>query len=269
MPTARAESHHATDPKAAVLPPDLDRTRVPQHVAVIMDGNGRWASDRGLPRAAGHRAGVESVRRTLRACEVAGVKTLTLYSFSTENWKRPAEEVEALMGLLLELVQAETQGMKERNIRLRVIGRREGLPGAVEGALDEAVRRTASCTGPTLCLALNYGSRAEIVDAVRAIAERARDGGLDPGAIDEHTISDHLYTAGLPDPDLLIRTAGEMRLSNFLLWQISYAELYVTGQRWPDFDESAFYDALRSYQSRERRFGDADAARTGNTGGTL
>jgi len=242
------------------LPADLDADRTPRHVAVIMDGNGRWAQDRGLPRVAGHRAGVESVRRTLRACEAAGVEVLTLYSFSTENWKRPAEEVEALMGLLLELVRSETEALRERNIRLRVIGRRDGLPEAVRASLAHAVERTSDRTGPTLCLALNYGSRGEIVDAVRAIAREALEGGLDPEAIDETTIDERLYTAGLPDPDLLIRTSGEMRVSNFLLWQISYAELYVTDVRWPDFGAETFFDALRSYQTRERRFGDAREA---------
>lgn len=242
------------------LPEDLDANRMPRHVAVIMDGNGRWAKERGLPRAAGHRAGVESVRRTLRACEAAGVEVLTLFSFSTENWKRPEEEVRALMGLLLELVRSETASLVERNLRLRVIGRREGLPSDVAGALDEAVERTRGCTGATLCLALNYGSRSEIVDAVREIARRAASGELSPETIDERTIDEHLYTSDLPDPDLLIRTSGEMRVSNFLLWQISYAELYVTDVLWPDFGAETFFGALRDYQRRERRFGDSREA---------
>ncbi len=243
------------DENAVALPEDIDRGRVPRHVAIIMDGNGRWARERGLPHVAGHRAGAEAVRRVMNACDVAGVEVLTLYSFSTENWKRPEEEVKALMGLLLELVSAETAGLVERNIRLRVIGRREGLPGEVGEALERAITATASCTGATLCLALNYGSRAEIVDAARALAEDVKAGRLEPGAIDESAIDERLYTSGLADPDLLIRTAGEMRVSNFLLWQISYAELYVTDVRWPDFGEAAFFDALREYQSRDRRFG--------------
>jgi undecaprenyl diphosphate synthase len=251
----------AAEPESAVvLPEDLDPKLAPRHVAVIMDGNGRWAKERGLPRAAGHRAGAESVRRTLRACEAAGVEALTLYSFSTENWKRPAEEVAALMGLLLELVRTETEGLRERNIRLRVIGRREGLPADVKRAIDHATDRTSECDGATLCLALNYGSRGEIVDAVRRIAERVRDGEIAPDSIDERVIGENLYTAGLPDPDLLIRTSGEMRVSNFLLWQISYAELYVTDVRWPDFGVETFFEALREYQKRERRFGDAREA---------
>lgn len=243
-----------TDP--VVTPPsDIDPNRAPRHVAIIMDGNGRWARERGLPHIAGHRAGAEAVRRTMRACEAVGVEVLTLYSFSTENWKRPEDEVRALMGLLLELVTAETDGLIARNIRLRVIGRREGLPEDVRGAIDDAVARTTECDGSTLCLALNYGSRAEIADAVRGIAEDVAAGTLDPKDVDEGAIESRLYTAGLPDPDLLIRTAGEMRVSNYLLWQISYAELHVTEVRWPDFGEAEFFDALREYQSRDRRFG--------------
>lgn len=252
MPPAPSE-------KAVALPADLDPSRVPAHVAIIMDGNGRWARERGLPHAVGHRAGAEAVRRVMNACKTAGVRVLTLYSFSTENWKRPEEEVRALMGLLLELVSAETEGLVERDIRLRVIGRREGLPGDVRAALESAVERTGGCSGATLCLALNYGSRSEIVDAARSLAEDVKSGTLSPEAIDEAAIGDRLYTSGLPDPDLLIRTAGEMRVSNFLLWQISYAELHVTDVRWPDFGEAEFFDALREYQSRDRRFGDTVA----------
>jgi undecaprenyl diphosphate synthase len=251
----------ATDSEPVVsFPADLDPNRIPRHVAVIMDGNGRWAKERGLPRAAGHRAGVESVRRTLRACEVAGVEAITLYSFSTENWKRPPEEVSALMELLLELVRSETETLRKRNIRLRVIGRRTGLPRDVAAALERAIERTSGCDGPTLCLALNYGSRSEIVDAVREIARRAADGLISADSIDEAMISESLYTSGLPDPDLLIRTSGEMRVSNFLLWQISYAELHVTDVLWPEFGADTFFDALRDYQGRDRRFGDSREA---------
>jgi len=248
-----------TKPDAPRLPDDLDPSRVPAHVAIIMDGNGRWARERGLARAAGHRAGAESVRRALRACEAAGVKVLTLYSFSTENWKRPEEEVAALMGLLKELVATETEAMRERNLRLRVIGRTGELPEDVRAALEGAIERTSGCTGATLCLALNYGARAEIADAARAIAEDARAGRLDPADVDENAVASRLSTAGLPDPDLLIRTAGERRVSNFLLWQISYAEIHVADVRWPEFTEADFFEALRDYQSRERRFGDAEA----------
>ncbi len=252
MPTPHASP-------AVALPSDLDPARVPRHIAVIMDGNGRWAKDRGLPRIAGHKAGAESVRRTLRACEAAGVEVLTLFSFSTENWKRPQDEVEALMGLLTEMLTAEEDELIERNIRLQAIGRLEALPGAVRMALRRAIERTGDCTGPTLCLALNYGARAEIVDAVRLIGEGVESGSLDPAEIDEESIASRLYTAGMVDPDLLIRTSGEMRVSNFLLWQISYAELHVTPTRWPDFGEEHLFEAIRDYQSRDRRFGDSES----------
>ena len=252
MPTPHASP-------ALVLPADLDPKRVPRHIAIIMDGNGRWAKDRGLARIAGHKAGAESVRRTLRACEAAGVEVLTLFSFSTENWKRPQDEVEALMGLLTEMLAAEEDELVERNIRLKAIGRLEALPGAVRGALERAIERTGDCTGATLCLALNYGARAEIVDAVRLIGEDVESGALDPAEIDEGTIASRLYTADVPDPDLLIRTSGEMRVSNFLLWQISYAELHVTETRWPEFAEEHLFEAIRDFQSRDRRFGDTRA----------
>jgi len=248
-----------TKPDAPRLPDDLDPARIPAHVAIIMDGNGRWARERGLERAAGHRAGAESVRRALRACEAAGVGTLTLFSFSTENWKRPDDEVAALMGLLKELVAAETDAMRKRNLRLRVIGRTGELPDDVRSALEGAVELTSACTGATLCLALNYGARAEIADAARAIAEDAAAGKLDPADVDEAAVASRLYTVGLPDPDLLIRTAGERRISNFLLWQISYAEIHVTDVRWPEFGEEQFFEAIRDYQSRERRFGNSVA----------
>jgi len=244
---------------AVPLPDDIDRARVPEHVAIIMDGNGRWARERGLPHIAGHRAGAEAVRRVMNACETAGVNVLTLYSFSTENWKRPEDEVRALMGLLLELVSAETDGLIARNVRLRVIGRRAGMPAEVLAAIDEATARTSGCDGATLCLALNYGSRSEIVEAARSLAEDVKAGTLEPDDIDEAAIESRLYTAGLPDPDLLIRTAGEMRVSNYLLWQISYAELHVTGVRWPDFGEAEFFAAIREYQGRDRRFGNTVA----------
>jgi len=231
---------------------------------VIMDGNGRWAQAQGLPRILGHKAGVEAVRRTLEACSTIGVEALTLFSFSSENWKRPREEVEALMGLLLLQLRKERDGLLRNNIRLRHLGRREGLPDEALRELDAVVEATSTCTGPTLCLALNYGSRAEIVDAVRTIARRAIEGGLSPDAIDEACIDGALNTAGLPDPDLLIRTAGERRLSNFLLWQISYAEIHVTEKHWPDFAADDLYAAVRDYAGRDRRFGGIDSGQPGD-----
>lgn len=228
---------------------------VPRHVAIVMDGNGRWANGRGLPRSAGHRAGAKAVRETIKACADLGIEVLTLYSFSSENWKRPTEEIDALMSLCVEYCGSEMEALREHDIRVRVIGRREGLPEEVVGALDRLEAHTAGCGRATLCLAINYGSRGEIVDAVRALAREAAAGRLDPGAIDEAMIDEHLYTAGLPEPDLFIRTGGGFRLSNFLLWQLSYAELYVTETLWPDFGGEHLREAVRVYASRERRYG--------------
>lgn len=254
----------AVNPKAdpGALLPDVPASRIPRHIAVIMDGNGRWAAGRGLDRSAGHRAGAKAVRATLEACSSIGVEMLTLYSFSIENWKRPAAEVDALMRLYLEYMAAERHKLVEHNIRFMQIGRREGLPPDVLKALELTLDATKDCTGPILNLAVNYGGRAEIVDAARAIAERVRTGEVDPSEIDEAMFAESLYTAGTPDPDLLIRTAGEMRVSNYLLWQISYAELHVTQTLWPDFDERCLYDAVRDFASRARRFGGLDAPRT-------
>ncbi|MGP1309034.1 MAG: isoprenyl transferase [Phycisphaerales bacterium] len=246
----------SADP-AAILP-SVPPSRIPRHIAVIMDGNGRWAKQRGLGRSAGHRAGAKSVRATLEACSALGVEALTLYSFSIENWKRPAEEVDALMALYLEYMAAERHKLVEHNIRFMQIGRRDGLPASVLEALELTLDATKDCTGPILNLAVNYGGRAEIVDAARALAERVRTGAMRVEDIDEASLSASLYTAGLPDPDLLIRTAGEMRVSNYLLWQISYAELHVTQTLWPDFDEQSLFDAVRDYASRSRRFGALD-----------
>ncbi len=235
--------------------PDVPKDHLPRHIALIMDGNGRWAQQQGLPRIVGHRAGVTSVRRVTEESARLGIGQLTLYCLSSENWKRPAEELDFLMQLLERYLVEERPRIMEHNIQVRWIGRREGLPeGAVRG-LDETVRLSAANTGLRVCLAINYGGRAELVDAVRRIAEEVRGKKLDPAAIDEETISARLYTAGLPDPDLLIRTAGEMRVSNYLLWQISYAEIYVTPVFWPDFDEAQLHAALRSYAARQRRFG--------------
>lgn len=235
--------------------PDVPPTRVPRHVAVIMDGNGRWAQNRGFAREFGHRNGALAVRSTLEAAVAIGVEYLTLYSFSSENWRRPATEVDALMRLYLEYMDAERHLLTEKNIRFRQIGRREGLPPAAIDALDRTMQATANNTGPMLCLAVNYGSREEILDAVRRIAHQVKSGSLDPNEITYDTITDSLHTAGIPDPDLLIRTAGERRLSNFLLWQLSYAEIHITQTLWPDFTHENFYDAVRDYASRERRFG--------------
>ncbi len=228
---------------------------VPAHVAVIMDGNGRWAEARGLSRLHGHEAGAESVRAVLRACREAGVRVLTLYAFSVENWKRPAVEIEGLSRLLVRFLNKYEKELHEHRIRLRTIGRLGDFNASVQRALNKTMQATEAYTEHQLVLALSYGGRAEIVDSVRAIARRVRDGDLAPDAIDERTVAEHLYAPDLPDPDLMIRTSGEMRLSNFLLWQLSYAELYVTPILWPDFREAAFLDALREYGRRQRRFG--------------
>jgi undecaprenyl diphosphate synthase len=233
----------------------LDPARLPRHVAVIMDGNGRWAQQRGLPRIEGHRRGVQSVRSTIEEGCRLGLEQLTLYCLSVENWKRPQAEIDFLMALLHEYLLAERQEILEQNIRFTTIGRRSELPASVLREIDENVRLSQGNTGMTLCLAINYGGRTELVDAVRVLAMQAKDGTLDPDNIDETALSDALYTAGMPDPDLLIRTAGEMRVSNFLLWQISYAELWVTEKCWPEFDAGTLQEALRAYAGRVRRFG--------------
>ena len=233
----------------------LDPARLPDHIAVIMDGNGRWARQRGKQRVEGHFQGVTSVRTTVEECCRLGVGQLTLYCLSSENWKRPAKELSFLMALLEQYLIEERQEILSQNIRFSVIGRREGLPDAVLKEIDENIRLTQDNTGMGLCLAINYGSRAELIDAMRSLARQARAGTLDPERIDESAVSAALYTAGMPDPDLLIRTAGEMRVSNFLLWQISYAEIWVTEKCWPDFDQATLHQALRDYAGRERRFG--------------
>jgi undecaprenyl diphosphate synthase len=233
----------------------LDPARLPGHVAVIMDGNGRWAQQRGLPRVEGHHRGVNSVRSTIEECCRLGIGQLTLYCLSVENWKRPQAELDFLMTLLRQYLIAERAEIMEQNIRFTTIGRRAELPDKVLREIDENVRVSRGNTGMVLCLAINYGGRTELVDAVRGLAELVRRGTLEPDAIDETVLQDALYTAGMPDPDLLIRTAGEMRVSNFLLWQISYAELWVTDKCWPDFDRETLHEALRDYAGRERRFG--------------
>ncbi len=228
---------------------------LPAHVAIIMDGNGRWAAQRNLPRVEGHRRGAESVREVLRCAFKLGIRHLTLYAFSIENWNRPKEEVETLMKFLARYLKTEQQEMNQNNVRLRAIGQLDRLPGFVREQLDATIASLDQNTGTTLNLALSYSARTELVDAARAIAAKAKSGEMAPADIDEQTLSDHLYTAGTPDPDLLIRTSGEMRVSNFMLWQISYAELVVTERLWPDFGEADFRAALEEFAARDRRFG--------------
>jgi undecaprenyl diphosphate synthase len=233
----------------------VPQERLPRHVAIIMDGNGRWAKKRGLPRVKGHEAGAENVREIVTHSARLGLHCLTLYSFSTENWNRPLDEISHLMNLYVRYLIKERQEIMDNDIRLVQIGRRSGLPEEVLRELDETASVSKGNRGMTLCLALNYSSRVELTDAVQTIARRVASGELSADQIDEVTISGALYTAGLPDPDLLIRTAGEMRVSNFLLWQISYAELYVTETLWPDFHRPDLNAAITAYARRERRFG--------------
>ncbi|MEE9404782.1 MAG: isoprenyl transferase [Algisphaera sp.] len=227
----------------------------PRHLAVIMDGNGRWATARGLNRSAGHRKGADRVPPLVQRCSELGLEALTLYSFSTENWTRSHDEVSFLMALYVEYIKAQRPQLMDNNIRFKQIGRRAGLPSEVLDELDCSTELTKNHTGLTLNLAINYGSRQEITDAVRAIAEKVAAGQLTPGDIEPEHIDGALYTAGQPDPDLLVRTAGEMRLSNYLLWQLSYAELYVADVCWPDFDEAELDKALASFGNRTRKFG--------------
>ena len=234
---------------------DVPVEKRPRHIAIIMDGNGRWAQRRGLPRIEGHRRGVASVRSATEEAARLGIGQLTLYCLSSENWKRPKRELDLLMHLLEQYLIEERTTLANENIRLTVIGRREGLPESVLREMDKTIELSGGNTGLTLCLAINYGGRGEVADAVRAIARLTRSGALDPEQISEDTISDHLYTAGMSDPDLLIRTAGEMRISNFLLWQISYAELWITEHCWPEFREADLQSAIRDFASRDRRFG--------------
>ena len=240
---------------AAAQLSDEARENLPSHVAVIMDGNGRWAKERRLPRVEGHRRGVESVRAVVRACGEVGVKYLTLYAFSVENWNRPKDEVDTLMKYLARFLKSEIGELHKSNVRLEVIGQIYRLPEFVQKQLRKTQDELSKNNGLTLTLALSYGGRTEIVEATRAIAAKVRDGLLDPAEINEQVIHQHLYTHNQPDPDLLIRTSGEMRISNFLLWQISYAELVVTQTLWPDFRKPDFFAALEEYTRRHRRFG--------------
>jgi undecaprenyl diphosphate synthase len=228
---------------------------IPRHVAIIMDGNGRWAKRRGLPRILGHRAGVESVREVIRVASEIGIKYLTLYTFSRENWKRPKEEVEALMELLRNLLRKEVNELNRRGVRLRVIGRIEDLPKSVQDEIERATKLTEKNEGLTVTLALSYGGRCEIVDAVKTIVKKVVRGELTLDELDEPLFRSFLYDPELPDPDLLIRTSGEMRISNFMLWQIAYTELYITPTYWPDFRREEFLRAIEDYSRRERRFG--------------
>ncbi len=251
MGDSAAKTFFPTPPLLAEVP----RDRWPGHVAAIMDGNGRWAKQRGLPRIEGHRQGAKTVRRIVEESARLGLRQLTLYAFSHENWSRPKEEVAQLMSLYENYLIDERPTLMKDNIHFRNIGRRDGLPESVLREIDQSERASAANTGLTLCLAVNYGGRQEIVDAARRLAVEAAAGKLDPAAIDEDRFAAALYTAGLSDPDLLLRTAAEMRVSNFLLWQISYAVIYVTETLWPDFAEAVLHRAIADFARRQRRFG--------------
>jgi len=233
----------------------LKPDRLPRHLAVIMDGNGRWAKQRMLQRIVGHQRGVETVRMIVEECSRLGIGYLTLFAFSSENWLRPKTEVQALMALLKKYIRSEVPRMMQNNIRFAVIGNRHELPPAVNREIDEAIAHTSANSGMQLTLALSYGSRQEIMSAMARVAADAASGKIDPAKVDEEVFSGYLFTSGIPDPDLLIRTSGEMRISNFLLWQLAYTELYFTDVNWPEFDSSQLHKALRDYQDRERRFG--------------
>ena len=234
---------------------EFDPKLVPSHVAVIMDGNGRWAAKRGLPRLAGHRAGAKAVKEAIGASIELGIRYLTIYSFSSENWTRPADEVTGLMNLFVEVLERELSNLQEQRVRVIVSGRKADLPRTTADAFASCEKATVDNDRLTLVVALNYGGRTEIVDAVRAIATESSKGILDPATLDESTIAAHLYTPSVPDPELVIRTSGEMRISNFLLWQIAYSELWVTDTLWPDFDRSTLLEAMLDFQGRTRRFG--------------
>jgi len=242
-------------PARQPLPPDLDPQRLPNHVAVIMDGNGRWATQRGLPRFVGHRQGVEAIQDLVRCCRDWGIPALTVYAFSTENWGRPAEEVNFLMGLFHEVLERELQAMVSEGVRLRFIGESTGIPSSLQTFMTHAMEKTAYNRVVDFTVALNYGGRQEILAAVQHLAQQVQQGQLAPEDITAEEFARHLYTYPLCDPDLIIRSSGESRLSNFLLWQAAYTELYVSPVFWPDFDRGCFHQALSHYQSRKRRFG--------------
>ncbi|PPJ64863.1 isoprenyl transferase [Cuspidothrix issatschenkoi] len=237
------------------LPLDLKKELLPQHVAVIMDGNGRWAKRQGLPRIMGHKAGVDALKNLLRCCKDWGIKALTAYAFSTENWKRPQEEVEFLMSLFQRVLRQELREMVEENVQIQFVGNLQALPKGLQEEISRSMTETKNNQSIKFTVATNYGGRQEILQACRAIAQKVKEGLLQPDDISEEVFEAHLYTAGVADPDLLIRTSGEMRLSNFLLWQMAYGEIYITDTLWPDFDRHEFHRALSTYQQRERRFG--------------
>ena len=253
IPKKRKKSLNSRTPSAGTG--NLEKDKLPRHVAIIMDGNGRWAKKHLLSRIKGHEKGSEAVRTIVRACREIGIAYLTLYAFSTENWQRPKSEVDALMTLLVRFLKSEQKELAENDIRLHVIGQMERLPANVQQALRETMHLTRSNSALQLNLALSYGSRSEIIRMARKLAQKSKNGEIDADAIDDHTVAQHLYTKGIPDPDLLIRTSGEMRVSNFLLWQIAYSEIYVTPTYWPDFGKDEFLDIMMAYQKRERRFG--------------
>ncbi len=234
---------------------EIDRTALPSHIAIIMDGNGRWARKRGLPRVAGHRAGINAVREVVEGSAEIGIRVLTLYAFSVENWKRPRTEVSTLMGLLKEYLNKELENIHKNNIQFHTIGRTCELEPSVQAELEKAIAKTSKNTGMIFNVALNYGGRAEIVDAVNRILRNGGPAAAQNGGISEHDFARYLYTAGQPDPDLLIRTSGELRVSNFLLWQIAYAEIWVTDTLWPDFEKRHLHEAILAFQKRERRYG--------------
>ncbi len=241
-------------PEEALLFEKLDLARLPRHVAVIMDGNGRWAQQRHLPRAAGHRSGTKTARSTIETCARLNIEALTLYAFSVENWRRPKTETDFLMQLLREYLRREMPLIQRNNIRMRFLGRTNELPKGVQDDMRDATERTSGNHGMVLCVAMNYGGRAEIVDAMNAIVAE-HNGHAGQAEITEESVARHMYTSGLPDPDLLIRTSGEMRVSNFLLWQIAYAEIFVTETLWPDFNRARLFESLIEFQKRERRYG--------------
>ncbi|OYD92106.1 isoprenyl transferase [Nostoc sp. 'Peltigera membranacea cyanobiont' 210A] len=245
----------AQQTKLQDLPTDLKRELLPQHVAVIMDGNGRWAKRQGLPRIMGHKRGVDALKDLLRCCQDWGIQALTAYAFSTENWKRPQEEVDFLMTLFQRVLRQELREMVEENVQIKFVGNLQDLPRSLQQEISRSMEETKDNRGIRFSVATNYGGRQEILQACQAIAKQVQQGMLQPNEINEQVFESHLYTAGITDPDLLIRTSGEMRLSNFLLWQMAYGEIYITDALWPDFDRAEFHRALCAYQQRERRFG--------------
>lgn len=245
----------STHPAIASAQPEPHNLKIPAHIGVIMDGNGRWAAAKGLGRSEGHKAGVEAVRRIVELCNSYGVGCLTLFSFSSENWRRPPEEINFIFGLLRRFVASDLARLVRQNVKVRIIGDRAGLEKGLRSIIEDVEAKSAHCTGLNLVIAFNYGAKAEIAGATREIARKAAAGEIALEDIDEALIDAHLDTTGLPDPDLILRTSGEMRLSNFLLWQAAYAELVFVEENWPDFDESVFVKALKSYTERDRRFG--------------